>query len=341
MPEDNKVNVSPEEQMGELHRELAGHPVFGRLRGKLAMSLDDILERRRQGLSPTQAREDARQFGADLAWAQGILARLRRDGYTVAEYELRRALASSWHMMFGETTPVEKIVPITFVMYRPDGTLPLFEWLVTNKRRDNDFRLAAKNAKGANPGLVTFFNALPNMRELCQNASVVRSEGFWKMLREYRREAGTEIDQISKQLTTGENGSLWRLCGCEMLCGLHGRKNFSTPSARVCLGWVFRYSQKEVLSAIPRAKQSCFATWQIDLPQMYDHEFDGFAGFGMEIGLHPESEHALWKSRYPALVSHGVQHGYGAIVMPHGLHGYSSRDEETQVRYDFLGSRIA
>lgn len=338
MPEETKTVMSADEQMEALHRELAGHPVFRRLRGTLWQTTGDLLAKRRQSLSPTQAREDARQFGADLSWMQGLLAKLARDGHTVAESELESALAYPGHRMLGEIVPVEKTVPITLVAIRPDALLPLMSWLQVFVRREEDFRLAGTKDKDAHPGLSAFFDAFPEQAVLRRETSVLDHGQFGSLLDWYRTQVcGPEIHFIHGGLSSHEGKDEWNYFQCHMYSYLRGRRD-GCDCHDPMLMWVFRQSQKQVLSAIGRREQSNFATWQIDLPAIYDGGNDG-----IEIGIHPESEHELWRKRYPSLVSHGVQCGYGAIAMPHELVGYRHDRKTTPngsyVRFCLHGGR--
>ena len=279
------------------------------------------------------------QFGNDLTWAQGLIARLERDGHSVAATELASALRYPRHQMLSETVPVEKTVLVTIVVPRPDIVLPLLSWLKAMRHSKDDFRLAISGAEGARPDLVAFFKAAsPLFSVTMEDASPLDYGVTTQLLDWYRKQVGGPmVDEIVARLPKSEHRRDWASYRLHMHC-LEGGREKGCSQLSPMLGWVFRKSQKQVLSAIDRDKQGQFATWQIDLPERYDDTYGGIA-----FGLHPESEHELWKRRYRSLVSHGLQHGYGAIAMPHDLVNYKHDEEETPegeyVRFVLRGGR--
>lgn len=339
MPEETTV-LSADQQMEALHSELAGHPAFRRLRGILWQSLGDLLDHRRENKSPTAARRDMQQFGNDLSWAQGLMARLERDGYMVAASELSKALRYRDHRMAGETVRVEETVPITVIAYRPDTLLPFMSWLQIFERHEDDFRLAARKADGAHPGLLQFFRTFPVQAVHLHDASTEGYSVLNDLLSWYRLHVfGPRIHPLAQKLRKPGpvNHSKWLSLRLHMKCYHEGRLN-GTGACDPILMWCFRRPMKDVLSTIPRDEQQDWAMWQIDLPAIYDDQR------ALNIGIHPEAEHQMWRRRYPSLVSHGLQHGFGAIVMPHDLVEYKHDDINTPegkyVRYCLRGGRM-
>lgn len=325
MPEDTRV-MSPDQQMEALLRELAGHPIFARLRGTLCRPVIEQLDRRRTGRSPTSARDDIREWGKDLAWAQGLMARLERDGHHVAASELHAALNGRAYHMLGEKVRVEETMPVTIVLYRPDVLIPLIHWLNVLDRRPEDFQLAAEGHEDAHPGLLQAFQLFPELKGFGNRSA--RVDGDFEDFLDWMaaRFSFEELDAIIDALRSNRTRSLdWVWCDLSVGVFYPGSRTLSGGHITRMFAKLFRATQREVLRILPRDRQDHFATWQIELPAMYaEHE-------GLNIGLHPEDQHVLWQRRYPALAGSGLQCGHGAIAIPHTLVRYARTKAEDAI----------
>ena len=261
--------------------------------------------------APSRGVEELKKFLDATAIVRGKIAQLERDGFTIAGYEIRKALTYPGYRMLGETEPFAKTTPITLAMFHPEVTLQV---LARMHRADQywckiedvpkDLYLPFHRRSGE---VIFFKELLDSLHDL--NAPMFtkleRSIGKTKRINRIRNLSESVIlpNRFKKQ-----------------------RTKISYSFAVIC------YAQKNVvLRCFTKKEQEQIAVWQFNLPKAYA----GKAEHHLYFGLHLEAERNYWLNKRRPFCSSNTFHGYGAIAYPgEAYHCFDKKSER------FKGTRI-
>lgn len=313
---------SREEQLAALLAKLAGNQSFRICRGRLGDSPLDTAYKS-MPISDGEPLVWTRRGildDLDIFWGHArvmisLVAQYRRDGWKVAEAELKAALEGR-HVIWGETVPIEQTTPITMVMVRPKVGLRLLKWMVTHKCEQLVQHI--KFRKGLNEGvydaeLEELFATYPTLEKRTEPWFSGGCSHYWQgnsiFAGVYRDQRGDIFDNFNLQ-AEGEIG-----------LGIH--EDQLETKVLDGEGHYFAYvfigkDQGEIMSKFKRDDQSDVATWQFDLPTLDIGHLRSSASVRFSndfvIGLHPEDEHERWKDYNRSYVSKGFSQGFGAII---------------------------
>lgn len=304
MPEEKEVN---KEQVARLLEKLAGHQGFARRRGTLGESFIELLcQLVNDAESPSEALRRWDELAADVRVMVNYLAVLQRDDEVSAMGELTAALRSPSFVFTGETVPVHETVPITILMFRPEETLLMLEWICCDHWMRLDQWIECKDGrkKPLYPMMERtdrLFAAFPLLERCVRERHVHEYEG-----RDLLDSRAALVEEFHRNLDPS-------LRGLRIRAGYNDHlevSGFSGGEAR--FAFIAEAEQSEVLSLYSREQQLQIATWQLHVPRVVWESATTSGGLGYVIELHPELVHQDWLEKQPALTSRGVSHGYGA-----------------------------
>ena len=310
---EKKAKVDLEEQVRRI-RELALNEHFQKIRGRCGGFNDSFINILyyffryvdKKPMAPSRYTDELKDFCASLPIVFGKLAQMDRDGYDVAFREVESALCQSDYQMLGEPEKDEKTVPYTLVIFEANATLVYMTSLADKFQPHGDQKVNTSFAPS-------------ELRNRFSLKDFFEANGF------YHFDNSNGIISMDKY-----SSILWKLSAPKLeKLQLFGRKKYANfgkfhyaqtlqyekanerkraAEWETGLAYLFQAEQKNVLRAFSRIEQSNIATWQFHLPKrMNDHS---------SIGLYPEAEHTYWKDLGGAIVSVGVNRGYGAIIRP-------------------------
>ncbi|NIP33129.1 hypothetical protein GWN26_14200 [Candidatus Saccharibacteria bacterium] len=314
--EEKKV---PEEQIEFLRKKLTGNEAFGRVRGQLTEKqslLESVLE---EAESPTDFCRRWDQLSSDMRIFGNQLAQFKRDGWDTAYEELTRALKDKTYRLPGETVPLHQTEPITIVMFDFPRTLTLIRWIRCAHWMDLDNYLEELNQSwtdglskkywfsSGNPSRTLtheLFKAFPSLKEYTLTRRQYREYEGWELVKSYYEHVLGKFDH-AKLRDIGQPLTLARDTYNDHL------ELYRGVGERMCLGYICRADQAEVLSRFSREEQKQIATWTIRMPKVNaENDFRG-----MFIGFHPEEGHDEWEAESSNLVSIGCHQDYGVVAM--------------------------
>lgn len=320
--------LSAEQQLAILRDWLMNHnQAFGHMRGKLGGSTMDLLGRLLETRSPSAALEAYNALVSDMRIMFKHLAKLRRDGHTVAEAELMRALTQPGYLITGETVPLESTAPYTLFMIDPELTFATAKFLEDWKN--------------------VYLNQCPRVR--CR--AVVEPEFaldrygnlIWEVyLREMRENYYDRIGFLNDDLQRAQTLVSYVLETFGRRLEISTKRVGTKTTDFIPMGWRTRQAprtraqltanhrvvnmlscvfgkpleQGQVLSAFPRAEQHRVATWQFHAPAAMNLSSPRRTFY---VGFHPRAEHEKWQRARPQLTSRGTANGWGAIIIPRSM----------------------
>jgi hypothetical protein len=293
--------------------------------------------------TPTNALQAFDSFKAAERVMLNLAAKLRRDYHHYALIELLRALHDPEYVLPCEDVPLEKTVPVVLYMLDPTKVFAMVRWLKEAKR-SHVHRFEKKTSQGIpkiNKQLIAcltggppaYFERSDASRNIFEGSTSTIHELLWMFARElfptfcvdeqndtplwWQGPQGVcqhmfpEFDIDNRDIYTPNLQKLW--------------VTHHTGQTRYmgALAYLKKGTQDGVLKNVARSSQSLVATWQFHLPLIFTRSRKttsiDFEFARLQIAFFPEHEHAMWKKRFPAFVSRGVNQGLGAIVVHPGL----------------------
>jgi hypothetical protein len=315
VPESSKQNKDRNQQLAELQDKLRGNKIFRKFRGEhnydIVETLDRILGR---SDTPSEFIREWDVMSGDLRILGNLMATLKRDGKTDAFEALRNALINPTYTFPGETIPIEKTVSVTLVMFEPEKTLSMLQWLVQGywKQLYNNESLLA----------VTMLRNFPSLRRAMETTRS-RYHG-WELGYAYQidvlRKVSVPKDFRPLHIGAGQYDDEMEIAPPFSSISINVESDAAEEIECLChfAFWVTA-DQGEVLSRFNREDQSHIATWQF---HVHPTELDERIGW---IGLHPEAEHADYQHKYAYRSSAGVSQSLGAIINPPDKDGHCFR----------------
>lgn len=319
-----------EDQFSGLHNLLLGNAAFGRLRGALNGTLSGFVDDCLEAGSPTATLRAWDQQVGDLRVMLNLLAKLRRDGWMLAEMELKRALIDRKYVLPGETIPVEQTIAYTVFMIDPEIILALHQFF-----QDWWTFLPEESERGISPP--TFWKSYADEAFCNERYGPV----LWPLFREIYWNNVYNPTNLPQYLPHHADpgrifGRVMTLFGArvadldtrrvgkrtmEFSPWGFPRERFGTTYAKLA-GNSRRFSnmsclygkaveQSKLLGAFSREDQRRVASWQFHLPAAMIGDERVYA-----ICLRPEAERAQWYKKRPQFTSRGVAHGYCAVLVP-------------------------
>jgi len=313
--------LSKEEQFKELLDMLTGHEKFRRHRGELGRSVADKLALiATSNQSWAQKKKQAEKLFGDLMVLLIIISNLHADKKREALSEFIRALSNPNYLLPGETIPVDQTLPATFVMFYPERVLEFLkklvqypvetvseadEWLCNDPQSDFRTQWLALFS--------SIRNLLPNMKSSYRH--MFRS--FAILCKAYKKDCWEQwLDSYKARAMPIRYR--YRNFQLDSVAS-----PFPLPRYDLYFAILDARSQKSILKRFNRELQRIMATWSFNMPKRFIYDGRHAGRFvGLKIGLHPEEEHERWKKRYPAYVSRGVSHGFGAILLVQNISDY-------------------
>lgn len=317
VPEDIVVGpLSREQQLELLFQKLAGNKSFRSLRGRFTENPGSLLSKTS---SPSETLRYWDGLSKDIRVMLNLLAKFKRNGWTVAYSELLSALNSS-HVIEGEIIPVEDTTPMTAVIFDAGIALSLADWALTHTLEDyKQFVLHRKDAS-RDPVLGNLHSALPTLEKIMAGWQESNFNQFWRgsTLLSGQAPLFEEWKNILKPKFDFYHRTFLRLDPCGQEYVLACRYAFGILLQNV--------RSKELLEMVPRSKQERLGMWHFDVPTMLLPQMTGGGDSShFSFCLHPEEEHPRWSKMYPALISKNIQHGKGAVLLPR-IQGWDERE---------------
>jgi hypothetical protein len=324
-----------EQQMAELRESLRGHRVFGKIRGNhnggLMLAIDHALS---QSSSPSDFCRKWDEISGDLRIIGNIMAVLKRDGKTEALEALRKSLLDPNYSIPGETIRLEKVVPLTLVMFEPEKTLSMLRWIIKGHWMDLDQML---DNEGGGEGMSLakeMFSNFPSLREATEKRRERDHYEGWELGFAYQVDILRKIEVPEHfhplHLSPGQyNDHLELTPPFPFTKTMEIKSGAEWVQCLAYFGFWVEADQKEALSLFTREQQESIATWQF---QIHPDSLSQERGC-MEVGLHPENEHNHWSREYAFRSSAGMSHGMGAIFYPpedYAFQNYNEGDAESQ-----------
>jgi hypothetical protein len=309
--------VPKEQQIDDLINQLKSNDAFRQHRGRLRWGASFLSDLASKANSPSAFCRNWDALTGDLRVIGNMMAKLSRDDREFALSELTAALSDADHLFPGESHPIEKTVPVTLLMLDPDRTLLMIRWILECHWGDLGNYLDVKRGvkidaafhKGERQTTTeTLFAKFPSLEE--ETWKRIRGSLLWYVGPELFESHRRDVDQQYGHFKGGFGG--------------FGGKNFKA----LTVGWTqynddleinygkgFAYfveaDQKEVLSFFTRAEQKTVATWQFRVIPETTNRLGH-----VNIGLHPESQHAHWERECVGATSLGFSQGLGAVMYP-------------------------
>lgn len=292
--------MSVETQLAHLREKLLGNNAFRACRGKLNRPVTDMITDfvAKTG-NPTQFCQTWDDMTAAMRIMGNLLAQYSRDGWTAAHNELLLALKGK-HVIMGEVVPFEETVPVTIVMFDPDRTLHMIQWIDLGHWMDLDAKLDEIDGKGKDDtdrrGLAKeLFAKFPTLEKHTRKRRSAGDYEGWDVCQALQDEVIDKFkvpkDWIELPLTFGQYNDHLEI----------RQQTF----AYLVVG----EDQSAVLSRFSREEQKLVATWMLNIPRALLVPDDAYNH--LMIGFHEESEHDTQKRRHPAMTSKGVSSGFG------------------------------
>lgn len=354
------ITPSPEEQLQQLRTYLATSEPFRHCRGKVGSwtGLGMFDEKELKEATPTALLKELDWRSGQTRILMNHLAKLRRDGHTVAFEELRYALANADFVITGEELPLDKRISGVLLMYEPKRMLEFIKWVKLVCPEVVDWQLGHPTSFGKTmiaqgkikdrPGYVPWTERVltenPEVKQglerfyaSSEHRSVINRANFLPdtILREaYRRFAKDDDARYMLQ-----RGVKWLRPDEDSPYNTDVIGNWGVAS------FLPEMTQSEVLSLIKREHQHEVATWQFSYPS---HMRD-ISGYSASIGLFPEKELSRFRKRWPSYVSGSLSQGMGAVLLEnrHRLEMEDSlfdmrhwRDQESEPNKDEVGLKL-
>ncbi len=324
--------IGAEEQLRKLRQKLAGHRVFGKLRGKFEdFSPEDFLhDKKDRPLCPSKVQERFAKWIADRKVMFQLLATLGRDSQTVAYEELLKALCED-HVITGEDIPLEQTEKGVLVMVDPEKTILLVRWLYTSTPEDGKKWVAE--------------GKLPPDRGMCGSLTPQLVETFPDLVEEFKNPLNRilefPLEKIHPHLEKARERFRQKMCADDVkwICIDPGRTHYWRGCRAVAL-FLHGKDQKGALSFFTREEQKSISTWKFDYPKITRRKMGVSWGSSPNfwIGLHPEEEHTKWRRRWPSFASRGCANNLGAVIVDKEMLGETSfnKDENSLPPYSPL-----
>jgi hypothetical protein len=334
MPEDFPFDTSEQkkgEELDQLRPQLEGNKVFGRSRGTWNISQADVAEKLLDNYETIdELNEQADRVCKDFKIMLLMQHRLMLRGQYWARRELVQALQEQYYLLPGENFPLEETEPVTMLVYEPDITLPLIQWIVTadhcflfqllDKRDLENLRSTSHNFEHSLALSQKLLESLPSLPALLDHRKhdwdsenkrhVLKWES--KILAAYYLDVVSKYPLLSKGKSIISADKNFRLSwDVKKVLNSFRPGEFESVDYRVLGSLVFLEAglQKEVLSKFSRDQQKHVATWQFVVPKCIDWSYQ-------KVGLHQESEHEEMRRQRMSLVSKGLAAGFGAMIVP-------------------------
>jgi hypothetical protein len=264
-------------------------------------------------------------FSGDMRVLGNLMAVLKRDCKTEALAALHQAILDPTFTFSGETIPLEKTVPATLVMFKPEATLLMLTWITQGNWQDLNSFLANEQTvynQDRWPMIVDLFEKFPSLRRATEERKRRQDYEGWDLLYAYQVDVlrGFTIPQDFNPmyLGFGQYNDHLELCPPNQVFGKAVTLDPNVGEVE-CLAhfafWV-QADQAAVLSRFSREQQEQMATWQF---HVHPDLLKG-SPLPVDIGLHVESKHEALQLRYPSRTSAGLSRGFGGIIDP--PHGY-------------------
>lgn len=312
----NTKNQVPEtvpsayEQLAWLREHLAGSRAFADCRGKFGHTVEYLVSHMAKGDSSTDDYEQRLRVRLGSVRVMAVLIqRLFRRGWNVAFSELMSALENECYVLTGEIVPIERIIPVTFVMYEPDKTLAMLRWMFTHPLSDLD----CLGHMDVRPALLQKVSKLLMLFPVLDNYAFSRRKNDLPVGMElYLSHKEEVLDRFTIPQRAIPMGLNWDYQQPMMKTMLRyerqSNQGMTHPFAFLFRGW----DQRRVLELYPREVQDHIATWQFHLPVV----FKDIDTTHILVGLHCEDEHQKWLKCHPTYASKGVAQGMGGLVIP-------------------------
>ena len=304
------------DQVFELQDKLRGHQIFGQLRGQSGSLLGSIDQALNNSTTPTEFCTKWDDLSAQLRVIGNLMATLKRDGKTQALEVLRESRVDRLYIFPGETVPLEKIVPVTLVMFDPKRTLAMVRWILECHWMNLDAYLGHEEFFSERQKIQTseLFQLFPSLEKASRMRHQCGNYEGWELGYAY------QVDVLRKFVVPE---------GFDAMAIGFGQYNdhfeISPPfpfskTKRVeeggeeieCLAhflFLVQANQKDVLSHFTREEQENIATWQFRTHPESLTEY-------MTVGMHLDVEHERWQSQKRTYASLGVSNEFGAIINP-------------------------
>ncbi len=318
--EGTKMNTLPEEidtELAELRRKLAGNRAFGACRGDMNfLRVESLLE----ADTPTEVLARFDKWAAARRVMLNLLATLKRDGKTTAHSQLLKALKEDGYVITGEEIPLEQTESGVLVIPNLRQTLTILHWLYSSRREDavkwlkanggkiddNDTSLIARMFREV-PSLVTQLLDLPKPTNWQYGTHTPPTMHLKPQRASFFEKIHAHLDTLGKRSS------------CHYLFADQEYSNFTDKydNALGCL--VSTLEQADILSVFSRKEQRGISTWRFNYPKVDSRKLGSSRLDGclsdVTVGLHPESEHTMWRKLWPSYTSIGCSDGWGAIIL--------------------------
>ena len=207
--------------------------------------------------------------------------------------------------------PIDQTTPITILIFDFKKMLSLFKWIINGNSNDLDEMFQGKRSKYFEHSLaMEFFENFPNLLHHVNRRLVGGEYPGRDILSAYHEDVLSPFWEKINDFPT-----LTKV-GMEMLLGSYNKDLEISGLFSILprFAFLFRESQKEVLSRFSREEQEHISTWQFQAPIIW---LDA-----PKVCFYPEPSHE--KMIYQGgVTSHGFSHGYGAILVSRNTDGLS------------------
>jgi hypothetical protein len=351
VPEEIDNSRSSGIQIRDLIRKLEGNRNFGRYRGKLDGAAQWLGELAKSVDSPTDFRRLWEEVAPDLIILGGELAKLYRDGDHAAFEALVSALGNEDYLFPGEVIRVEKSVPLTLVMFDPEKTMVMLNWILRGyfvdawhyayKKHDH-FKYSAREGLpdqsfvDKRNEFLSFrlelvdklFATFPSLKKSTDSRWYYASSSHWTP-DDYN--PGVDLvfayglDVLRKFGDNWPNTGMEDFIGLRLLPGQYDR--IALGQTRHCVGgeeidcsgnflFLYQGDQAELLSRFTREQQKKIATWQFRVHPNTISQINNHPSDRLKVGLHMEAEHETWRYTNTSLASLGFSQGMGGLLNP-------------------------
>lgn len=311
------------DELEALANKLAGNEAFAKCRNTFLRNVSDVVEGMiGESANPT---EFCQKFDAHFAAVRvmgNILAQLKRDGNRKAYEELKQALETDDFFLTGQDAALDETIPITLLMLEPAKTLTLLEWMKKGLTAElNTFVGISHRDATIQEVTRALFAAFPTLEQHTRLSKQLLADNYHDgagLLPAYKDEVAGLPDSFAGAIPL-IGAFMERLLRSVEQSG--SGSAFTFPIAYMFIG----KEQSEVLGMFDRERQQRIATWQLRIPRVILRR--GRVANAMNIGIHPETEHVIWKKKLPPFVSKGVTHRNGIAFLTHSI------SHETITRY--------
>ncbi len=339
------------QQFDRLFQKLAGHKVFGRRRGKLGFMTETLANIADKADTPTAFLNELNGLFSDARVLADFYAQLRRDGCDEAAEELLRALGDKGHVLPGETVPIEKTKKCVLVMFAPEKTLRLLEFMHSDGMGIYLRYVSVCHRHFIHGETVPGLNSLSTIGGSVPDTLAILQEtipSIWKYALPVEHSVNcfdadishelpflaAYIEDIFAKCVRKEARQLFyysrlkplAVCNRFDLLKLEGirPKELERIYLTSCGGFAFwaEGDIADVRSLFTRDEQDDMAFWEFALPAVIDESRNP-----LRVVLFKEEEYERWKRERPAFVSKSVTHGYGVLRFPYAnfFSDYSSK----------------